>query len=107
MSVVSIHIVLAQVLISKHRGAFDDLAEARGIVRDIRIMRNLDHENILKVVDVLPPPSVEGFDVGSAVSSTKRLSIPTDGLVATSVRRYCNATFLRSVSQQHQIMSNR
>ncbi|CAM9451544.1 unnamed protein product [Ectocarpus fasciculatus] len=51
-----------EVLISKHRGAFDDVAEAKGIARDIRIMRNLDHENILKVVDVLPPPSVEDFD---------------------------------------------
>ncbi|CAM9416099.1 unnamed protein product [Ectocarpus sp. 13 AM-2016] len=51
-----------KVLISKYRGAFDDLAEAKGIARDICIMRNLDHENILKVVDVLPPPSVEDFD---------------------------------------------
>lgn len=114
MIVVSIHIVLVQVLI-KHRRAFEDLAEAKGIARDICIMRNLDHENILKVVDVLPPPSVEDFDVGSAVSLTKRLSIPTDGLVAiggsfmvaagkaglqTSARMYCNATFLRLASQR-------
>lgn len=56
--------MLVQVLITKHGGAFDDVAEAKGIARDIFIMRNLDHENILKVVDVLPPPSVEDFDVG-------------------------------------------
>lgn len=52
-----------QVAIKKIPGAFDDLVDAKRIVREIRLLRHFNHENVMKVVDILPPASLEDFDV--------------------------------------------
>lgn len=52
-----------QVAIKKIPGAFDDLVDAKRIVREIRLLRHFNHENVIKVVDILPPSSLEDFDV--------------------------------------------
>ncbi|KAF1313430.1 Cmgc/mapk protein kinase, partial [Globisporangium splendens] len=41
---------------------FDDLVDAKRIVREIRLMRHLQHPNIVAVVDVMRPPSLTEFD---------------------------------------------
>lgn len=41
---------------------FDDLVDAKRIVREIRLMRHLHHPNIVSVLDVMRPPSLAEFD---------------------------------------------
>ena len=49
------------VVVAKICGVFDDLQDARRILREIRILRQLKHERIVKLLDVLPPaPSIRG-----------------------------------------------
>lgn len=42
--------------------AFEDLIDAKRIVREIRLLKFFDHENIIKVLDVLKPPARTGFE---------------------------------------------
>lgn len=41
--------------------AFDDMLVAKRMIREIRLLRQFDHDNIIRIVDMLPPPSVEKF----------------------------------------------
>lgn len=41
---------------------FDDLVDAKRIVREIRLMRHLRHPNIVSVIDVMRPPSLAEFN---------------------------------------------
>ncbi|OQR84960.1 mitogen-activated protein kinase [Achlya hypogyna] len=41
---------------------FDDLIDAKRIVREIRLMRHLRHPNIVTVLDVMRPPSLARFE---------------------------------------------
>ena len=50
------------VAIKKVRGAFDDMTDAKRILREIRVMRSMKHENVLGLHDLLRPPSLEHFD---------------------------------------------
>ena len=34
---------------------------AKRMIREIRLLRQFDHDNIIRIVDMLPPPSVEKF----------------------------------------------
>lgn len=60
--------------IKKIPGAFDDLVDAKRIVREIRLLRHFNHENVMKVVDILPPASLEDFDVSTASAASPLLS---------------------------------
>lgn len=51
-----------QVAIKKIPSAFDDVVDAKRIVREVRLLRRLDHMNIIKIVDILPPPSLADFN---------------------------------------------
>eukprot|EP00612_Vaucheria_litorea_P003876 CAMPEP_0171465306 /NCGR_PEP_ID=MMETSP0945-20130129/8397_1 /TAXON_ID=109269 /ORGANISM="Vaucheria litorea, Strain CCMP2940" /LENGTH=510 /DNA_ID=CAMNT_0011992807 /DNA_START=126 /DNA_END=1658 /DNA_ORIENTATION=+ len=51
-----------KVAIKKIPGAFDDLIDAKRIVREIRLLRHFLHENVIKIVDILPPPSINDFE---------------------------------------------
>jgi serine/threonine protein kinase len=51
-----------QVAIKKIPGAFEDLIDAKRIVREIRLLRHFNHENVIKIVDLLPPPSLNDFE---------------------------------------------
>ena len=46
---------------SKVVSAFDDMLVAKRMIREIRLLRQFDHDNIIRIVDMLPPPSVEKF----------------------------------------------
>jgi mitogen-activated protein kinase 1/3 len=50
------------VAIKKIPGAFEDLIDAKRIVREIRLLRHFSHENVIKIVDILPPPSLSDFE---------------------------------------------
>jgi mitogen-activated protein kinase 1/3 len=50
-----------KVAIKKVPNAFDDLIDAKRIVREIRLLRFFDHENIIAIVDVLKPEAKTGF----------------------------------------------
>jgi len=51
-----------QVAIKKVRNAFDDMTDAKRILREIRLMRSLDHPNVLGLYDLVRPPSLEHFN---------------------------------------------
>ena len=53
---------LLKVAIKKIPSAFDDVVDAKRIVREVRLLRRLDHMNIIKIVDILPPPSLADFN---------------------------------------------
>lgn len=52
-----------QVAIKKIPGAFDHLMESKRVVTEIRLLRHFNHDNIIKMVDILPPSSLEDFNV--------------------------------------------
>ena len=41
---------------------FDDVTDAKRILREIRLLRQLQHENIINIVDILQPPNSGGWD---------------------------------------------
>lgn len=45
-----------KVAIKKITDAFDDLIDAKRILREIRILRHFDHENVIGLRDMLNPP---------------------------------------------------
>lgn len=51
-----------KVAIKRIAKAFDNVTDARRTLREIKLLRELRHENIIKVKDVLSPPPSEGMD---------------------------------------------
>jgi len=49
------------VAIKKIPNAFDDLIDAKRIVREIRLLKFFDHENIISLVDIVKPDARTGF----------------------------------------------
>lgn len=49
------------VAIKKVHGLFDDLFDTKRILREIRILRQLKHENIIKIVDILLPDDLATY----------------------------------------------
>jgi len=45
-----------QVAIKKIRSAFDDRIDAKRILREIKLMKRFKHENIIRIIDLIPPP---------------------------------------------------
>jgi len=45
-----------QVAIKKIRNAFDDRIDAKRILREIKLMKRFEHENIIRIIDLIPPP---------------------------------------------------
>lgn len=50
------------VAIKKVKSAFDDTTDAKRILREVRVMRSMEHPNVLGLHDLLRPPSLEHFD---------------------------------------------
>lgn len=50
-----------KVAVKKVVSAFDDMLVAKRMIREIRLLRQFDHDNIIRIVDMLPPPSVDKF----------------------------------------------
>jgi len=52
----------AKVAIKKVPNAFEDLIDAKRILREIKLLRFFDHENIIAMVDVLKPEAKTGYN---------------------------------------------
>ncbi len=48
--------------LSQVASIFDDVIFAKRIAREIRLLRQFDHPNIVKLVDILPPPTLNKFE---------------------------------------------
>ena len=48
--------------VKKIPDAFEDLIDAKRIVREIRLLRHFNHDNIIRIVDLPVPPSISQFD---------------------------------------------
>lgn len=47
--------------IKKISNAFDNVIDAKRMLREIKLLKHLNHENIIKIKDILPPPNKEVF----------------------------------------------
>lgn len=56
------HSKRSKVAIKKVPKAFEDLIDAKRIVREIRLLKFFDQKNIIAIVDVLKPPAKTGFE---------------------------------------------
>jgi len=50
------------VAIKKISNAFDDLVDAKRIVREIKLLKFFDHENIISLLDVQRPDNRKDFN---------------------------------------------
>lgn len=48
-----------KVAIKKITRAFDDPVDAKRILREIKLMKKLFHENVIRIVDLIPPPPTQ------------------------------------------------
>ncbi|KAK1322384.1 hypothetical protein QJS10_CPA03g00750 [Acorus calamus] len=51
-----------QVAIKKIANAFDNKIDAKRTLREIKLLRHMDHENIVAIRDIIPPPRRELFN---------------------------------------------
>ena len=49
--------VFAQVAIKCMSAVFDDVLHAKRLLRELRILRLCNHNNIIKLIEILPPPN--------------------------------------------------
>lgn len=51
-----------QVAIKKVANAFEDMVDAKRMLREVRLMRQFNHPNVVKLYDIMEPPSIEEFE---------------------------------------------
>ncbi|KAK6137366.1 hypothetical protein DH2020_028879 [Rehmannia glutinosa] len=51
-----------EVAIKKIGNAFDNRIDAKRTLREIKLLRHLDHENVIAIKDIIRPPKVEAFN---------------------------------------------
>lgn len=52
-----------KVAIKKISRAFEDPVDAKRILREIKLMKKFNHENVIRIIDIIPPPpTTEEFD---------------------------------------------
>jgi mitogen-activated protein kinase 1/3 len=56
------HKLKNKVAIKKVPKAFEDLIDAKRIVREIKLLKFFDHENVIAMVDVQKPPAPTGYE---------------------------------------------
>lgn len=49
--------------VKKITNAFDDLIDGKRILREVKLLRQLDHENIIRILDMFPPPGIDFEDI--------------------------------------------
>ncbi|KAF5466118.1 hypothetical protein F2P56_016073 [Juglans regia] len=50
------------VAIKKIANAFDNKIDAKRTLREIKLLRHMDHENVVAIRDIIPPPQREAFN---------------------------------------------
>lgn len=90
---------------------FDDLVDAKRIVREIRLMRHLQHPNIVTVLDVMRPPSLAAFedtyivtdlmetDLHRVINSPEPLS--SDHIAYITYQMLCGVRYMHSAQILH------
>jgi mitogen-activated protein kinase 1/3 len=53
----------SQVAIKKVTSAFDDEIDGKRILREVKLLRQLKHDNILRIIDIIPPESPDFDDI--------------------------------------------
>lgn len=48
--------------IKKVANAFEDMVDAKRMLREVRLMRQFNHPNVVKLYDIMEPPYIEDFD---------------------------------------------
>ncbi|KAJ1462308.1 kinase-like domain-containing protein [Pelagophyceae sp. CCMP2097] len=51
-----------QVAIKKVANAFEDMVDAKRILREVRLMRQFNHPNVIKLYDIMEPPYIDDFE---------------------------------------------
>jgi mitogen-activated protein kinase 1/3 len=51
-----------KVAIKKVANAFEDMVDAKRMLREVRLMRQFNHPNVVKLYDIMEPPYIEGFE---------------------------------------------
>ncbi|KAL4334746.1 hypothetical protein GQ457_07G034080 [Hibiscus cannabinus] len=51
-----------EVAIKKIGNAFDNRIDAKRTLREIKLLRHMDHDNIIKIKDIIPPPEKDKFN---------------------------------------------
>lgn len=51
-----------EVAIKKIGNAFDNLTDAKRTLREIKLLRHMDHENVIAIKDIIRPPQRENFN---------------------------------------------
>jgi len=51
-----------EVAIKKIGNAFDNRIDAKRTLREIKLLRHMDHENIVAIRDIIRPPTRENFN---------------------------------------------
>jgi serine/threonine protein kinase len=49
------------VAIKKVNDAFEDLVDAKRILREIKLLKFFDHDNIIRIVDLIKPETKTGY----------------------------------------------
>ncbi len=47
----------------KVQNAFEDLVDAKRILREIKLLRHFEHENVISILDMFPPKSTDFEDI--------------------------------------------
>lgn len=50
------------VAIKKIANAFDNKIDAKRTLREIKLLRHMDHENVVAIRDIIPPPRRDQFN---------------------------------------------
>jgi mitogen-activated protein kinase 1/3 len=50
------------VAVKQVTGIFDDVVDAKRMLREISILRTMDHPNIIKIKDIIVPPNDANFN---------------------------------------------
>ncbi|TYH26703.1 hypothetical protein ES288_A02G009800v1 [Gossypium darwinii] len=51
-----------EVALKKLANSFDNLIYAKRILREIKMLLQMDHENVIAIRDIIPPPRIECFN---------------------------------------------
>ncbi|CAE7528699.1 NTF4, partial [Symbiodinium pilosum] len=49
--------------VKKVTNAFNDLVDGKRILREVKLLRQLDHDNIIRIMDMYPPPGPDFDDI--------------------------------------------
>lgn len=52
-----------KIAVKKITNAFDDLVDGKRILREVKLLRAFDHDNIIRILDMYPPTSPEFEDI--------------------------------------------